>query len=257
MTNQTAQERRDRTQTLELSLERLHLVNCAVESAGARVSLRKPRSAESLINDDAFSADERLPYWADIWPSSRALAGYVRGLDGHGRSLLELGCGVGLVSVTALQAGFTVTATDYYAEAMQVTRLNTARLVGDGESRLATREVDWRALPADLGTFDVVVAADVLYEREYAELVSNAIRRTLKPGGLALVSDPGRAALEAFREAARASGLVETEEMTVLVVPDDAAGDLVARARPGAAGLTRASAGVPAAHRIRIFSFRG
>lgn len=257
MTDGAAQQQRDRTRALEASLTRLHLVNCAVEASGVRVRLRKPRSAESLINDDEFSTDERLPYWADIWPSSRALAGYVRGLQGERQSLLELGCGVGLVSVTALRAGFDVLATDYYRDALEVTRLNSSRLVGDGEARLSTREVDWRALPTDLGRFDVVVAADVLYEQDYAELVSNAIRRTLKPGGLALVSDPGRAGLEPFRAAARDLGIIETAVLTVLVVPDEAAGDLVARARPGAEGLTRAAAGVPAAHKIRIFSYRG
>ncbi len=257
MTQSAASLERQRIAELDASLSRLDLVNCVVESAGARIALRKPRSAEQLICDDDFSGDERLPYWADVWPSSRALAGVVRGIAGAGKSLLELGCGVGLVSTTALLAEFTVTATDYYRDALEVTRLNAMRLAYDGDTRLTAREVDWRAMPDDLGTFDVVVAADVLYEREYAQLVSAAIRRTLKPGGLALVADPGRAALESFREEARNIGLVETDVLTTLVVPDDAAGDLVARARPGASGLTAPSPGVQAAHKIRVFSFQG
>ena len=248
---------RQRIAELDASLKRLDLVNCPVESAGAKIVLRKPRSAESLICDDDFSTDERLPYWADIWPSSRALAGVLRGVPGEGRTLLELGCGVGLVSVTALRAGFHVTATDYYRDALGVTQLNALRLVGDGDARLVTRAVDWRELPPDLGPFDVVVAADVLYEREYAQLVSATIRATLKPGGVAMVADPGRAALEQFRIDAAALGLVETDVLTTLVVPEDSAGDLVARARPGASGLTPPSAGVRPAHKVRVFSYRG
>jgi ETFB lysine methyltransferase len=250
-------EDRKRIAELEAAITRLDLVTCPVESAGAKIVLRKPRSAESLICDDDFSSDERLPYWADIWPSSRALAGMLRGMPGDGRTLLELGCGVGLVSVTALRADFTVTASDYYRDALEVTRLNALRLVGDGDARLTVRHVDWRALPDDLGPFDVVVAADVLYEREYAQLVSATIRSTLKPGGMAYIADPGRAALEPFREEAKRIGLVETDVLTTLVVPQDAAGDLVARARPGASGLTAPSPGVQAAHKIRVFSFRG
>jgi predicted nicotinamide N-methyase len=248
---------RERAAALDAALARLDLVTSAVEAGGAKVVLRKPRSAESLICEDDFKGDERLPYWADVWPSSRALAGVLRGHDGTGRSLLELGCGVGLVSVTALRAGFTVTATDYYADALEVTRLNALRLVGDGDARLTTRYVDWRALPDDLGLVDVVCAADVLYEREYAELVSETIKRTLRPGGLVLIADPGRAALAPFREEAAKRGLEQTEALTVLVQPDATSGDLVQRARPGAAGMTPGAPGLPPAHRVSVYSYRG
>jgi predicted nicotinamide N-methyase len=248
---------RERAAALDAALARLDLVTSAVEAGGAKVVLRKPRSAESLICEDDFKGDERLPYWADVWPSSRALAGVLRGHDGTGRSLLELGCGVGLVSVTALRAGFTVTATDYYADALEVTRLNALRLVGDGDARLTTRYVDWRALPDDLGLFDVVCAADVLYEREYAELVSETIKRTLRPGGLVLIADPGRAALAPFREEAAKRDLEQTEALTVLVQPDATSGDLVQRARPGAAGMTPGAPGLPPAHRVSVYSYRG
>jgi len=247
---------RERAAELDASLSRLDLVTSAVEAGGANVVLRKPRSAESLICDEDFQGDERLPYWADVWPSSRALAGVVRGHNGTGLSLLELGCGVGLVSVTALRAGFTVTATDYYADALEVTRLNALRLAGDGDARLTTRDVDWRALPDDLGVFDVVCAADVLYEREYAEFVSETIRRTLRPGGLVLIADPGRAALEPFRVEAATRGLAQTDVLTVLVQSDVTSGDLVQRARPGAAGMTPGAPGLPPAHRVSVYSYR-
>jgi predicted nicotinamide N-methyase len=255
----SAQEKHDRAQAaaLELELAKLDLVTLPIEAGGAKVVLRKPRSAESLICDEDFTGDERLPYWADVWPSSRALAGVLRGHAGAGRTLLELGCGVGLVSVTALRADFRVTATDYYHDALKVTRLNAVRLSGDGDARLTTRHVDWRALPLDLGLFDVVCAADVLYEREYAELVSETIKRTLKPGGVALIADPGRAALEPFRAAAKERGLVEFEAITVLVQPNESFGDLVQRARPGAAGMSASVPGVPAAHKVIVYSFRG
>ncbi len=253
------QEKRDlaAAAALELELAKLDLVTLPIEAGGAKVVLRKPRSAESLICDDDFSGDERLPYWADVWPSSRALAGVIRGQAGEQRALLELGCGVGLVSVTALRAGFHVTATDYYRDALHVTRLNALRLAGDGDARLVTRHVDWRALPDDLGTFDVVCAADVLYEREYAELVAETIRRTIKPGGVVLIADPGRAALEPFREEAAKRGLVQFDALTVLVQPNEAFGDLVQRARPGAAGMSAGAPGLPAAHKVIVYSFRG
>ncbi len=244
---------RARLADLEATLSHLDLVYSAVEAGGAKVVLRKPRSAESLISEEDFAGDERLPYWADVWPSSRALAGVLRGEHGDGRTLLELGCGVGLVSVTALRAGFAVTASDYYRDALAVTRLNALRLAGDGDARLTTRYVDWRALPDDLGRFDLVCAADVLYEPTYAQLVAETIARTLAPQGAALVADPGRSALAGFREHAGRLGLRERESLTVLVHPDSNAGDLVQKARAGGFGKTSGAVGLPPAHKVTIY----
>lgn len=164
-----------------------------------------PVSADELISEEDFAHDERLPYWADIWPSSIVLAEHALTLEGKGRRLLELGCGLGMVASAAAMAGFDVLATDYYEDAMHFTRVNVSRNAGvDVETRL----VDWRRLPADLGTFDVVLASDVLYERPYAALMARALARTLSTGGEATLADPGRLAAPAFVAECGQSGLV-------------------------------------------------
>jgi len=167
------------------------------------VALERPRSADELINEVDFEKDERLPYWADVWPSSTALSAIVAALDGRGKRALELGCGLGLVTTAALRAGFDVLATDYYEDALLFARRNGLRNTGREPS---TRMVDWRGFPADIGTFDLLLASDVLYEREYASLVADAIARSLAPGGVALVADPGRAALLTFITACEQRG---------------------------------------------------
>lgn len=160
-------------------------------------TLFKPANADHLISEADYVMDERLPYWADLWPSARVLAGALLAMQGTGRTLLEMGCGLGLDTTAAMAAGFTVTATDYYEDAIHMARLNALRNVGH-EPRV--RMVNWRAWPDDLGTFDMVMAADVLYEKEYASLVGQCIARALAPGGEAIVADPGRLALPAFLE---------------------------------------------------------
>lgn len=167
------------------------------------IALETPRSADELISEDDFERDERLPYWADIWPSSTALASVVSELDGAGKRALELGCGLGLVTIGALRAGFDVLATDYYEDALLFARRNGLSATGR-EPR--TRHADWRAFPDDLGRFDLVLASDVLYEREYATLVADAIVASLAPGGVALVADPGRVALLSFVTACEQRG---------------------------------------------------
>ena len=182
---------------------RFVLTTAEVALLAGAVTLTKPRNADDLLSEADFERDERLPYWADIWPSSTALAGVVAALDGRGKRCIELGCGLGLVTIGAMRAGFDVLATDYYDDALLFARRNARAATGQEP---ATRMVDWRAFPSDLGRFDLVLASDVLYERQYADLVAQAIVASLKPGGVALIADPGRIALLAFISACEDRG---------------------------------------------------
>lgn len=168
------------------------------------IELLHPANADDLISEADYVRDERLPYWADIWPSARVLAERVLLLPGQGRRLLELGCGSGLVSAAAARAGFDVIASDYYQDALLFARANALR---DGSRPIGSRHVDWRDVPADLGQFDVVVASDVLYEPPYPALVAAAIARTMSREGMALIADPGRLAAPMFGDECRANGL--------------------------------------------------
>ncbi|MBI5599940.1 MAG: methyltransferase domain-containing protein [Gemmatimonadetes bacterium] len=182
-------------------------------SAGGRTwRLEMPRSAEDLISEADFARDERLPYWADLWPSAIVLANEVSGLAGGGRQAIEFGAGLGLPSLAATAAGFDVMVTDYYDDALLFARRNAAANLG---CDLATALVDWRALPASTGRFDLVLAADVLYERPYAPLVARAVVGALAPDGVALIADPGRVALQACLAECAALGAVVHERRAV------------------------------------------
>jgi predicted nicotinamide N-methyase len=180
-----------------------------VQLGGLDVDLLSPANADDLISEDDYVMDERLPYWADLWPSAQVLAGEVRTLRLRGQRVLELGCGLGLVAIGAALAGAEVTATDYYEDALLFAKLNVLDASGRA---IATRMVNWVDMPADLGRFDVVLASDVLYEHRYAPLVANAIAATLVRGGEAIVADPGRIALDAFLDECRERGLAATSD---------------------------------------------
>ena len=152
--------------------------------------------------------DERLPYWADLWPSAIVLAEWFAGEAGNGRTMLELGCGLGLVTIAAMRAGFDVMAADYYEDALRFTEFNARRATGRAPR---TRMVDWRSMPDDLGRFDYVVACDVLYEKPNAECIAEAMTRTLASDGTAIMADPGRIAIQEFLDACEAREFRRTE----------------------------------------------
>src|SRR6476646_3780992 len=90
------------------------------------VDLLSPANADDLISEDDYVADERLPYWADLWPSAQILANEVAIMRLSGQRVLELGCGLGVVALGASIAGAHVTATDYYDDALLFAALNVA-----------------------------------------------------------------------------------------------------------------------------------
>ena len=190
---------------------RFDVVDTAVRCGPRTFTLAHPRQADALIDEADFERDERLPYWADLWPSARVLAEHVVRHAGNGRRALELGCGSGLVACALAAAGYQVTATDYYDDALAFTRVNVARNTGRGAR---VRLVDWRALPRDLGRYDVVVASDVLYEPAHADLVADAVLATVADDGYALVADPGRLSLAGFLAATEEAGMAVVEHWT-------------------------------------------
>lgn len=187
-------ERRFRTTETIVDLER------------REVSIIHPANSDDLISEADFVKDERLPYWADIWPSAKMLSRSMVEENGRGKRVLELGCGSGLVTVASAIAGYEVLASDYYEDALLVTRYNVERNVPNASVR--TREVDWRHWPKGLGRFDRVLAADVLYEPAHGDLIARAIYKSLTDNGVATVADPGRMSRQAFIDRATDLGLV-------------------------------------------------
>ena len=159
------------------------------------------------IDAPGFAADERLPYWADLWPSAIALAAHLRVRPGlAGLRALELGCGTGLAGIAAAQAGARVVLTDYEDDALRFARANVAiNLDATARGRVTSEILDWRR-PGRPGTFDLVLGADIVYDRANFPLLLDIFRSTLAPDGVALVADPDRTIGRDFLDAAEAAG---------------------------------------------------
>lgn len=187
-----------------------------VEVGNRTLSILRPSNSDDLIREEDFVKDERLPYWADIWPSSITLARHFIEISESKRPRspgrgLELGCGVGLVTTAAMIAGYDMIASDYYTDALAFTRANAFR--NTGRSPQAPM-IDWRHFPRDVKGLDLILASDVLYEKEYARLLPGIFKRALKRGGMAIVADPGRIGVPEFLEECGEVGLVIRSKIT-------------------------------------------
>jgi predicted nicotinamide N-methyase len=181
------------------------------------LTVRDPDELLESITPETFALDERLPYWAELWTSSFALARVC--LEDEplaGRTVLELGCGVGLAGIAAARAGATVTLTDYEQDALTFACWNADANLSPGQrSRVALRHYDWRT-PDSPGVFDVLLGADIVYERRAFAPLLNLFQKALAPGGSALLAEPGRTpGRDFFAFAAQEGFLVDTRSVAV------------------------------------------
>ncbi|MCX7803615.1 MAG: protein N-lysine methyltransferase family protein [Planctomycetota bacterium] len=223
---------------------------------GREISLLAVKDPFRLLDEpfiqEGFARDERMPYWADMWPCAASLAEFIfemrdsgafpppragggEGGDGCGWDAIEIGCGIGLAGIAAAMSGYRVLCTDQEERALTLARENAVRNgVGD---RVGTAVFDWRDEPP--GGFSILLASDCTYEQRNVEPIVRCAKKALAPraaeggaGGIregasrhppvALVADPGRLAARKLRWVAAEAGLdIEVFERR-LVLPAQA-----------------------------------
>ena len=134
------------------------------------------------------------PFWAFPWAGGQALARYV--LDHPaavtGRRVLDVASGSGLVAIAAAKAGAaSVAACDIDSNAVAAIGINASA----NDAAVSSRAFD--LADGDVREAEIVLAADVFYQRELAELALRYLRAAAGSGADILVADPGRAFLPA------------------------------------------------------------
>lgn len=73
-----------------------------------------------------YENEERLPYWAELWPSSLALAKwlFMNTKKIKRKNCLDLGCGLGFTAICGAWRGASVTAVDYEERAILLAKEN-------------------------------------------------------------------------------------------------------------------------------------
>jgi predicted nicotinamide N-methyase len=154
-------------------------------------------------DDHPDVVDERMPYWAELWPSARVMAEAILGADTlPAGPWIELGCGPGLAGLAARMRGVPGLWTDYAQEALWLAELN-ARANGFADPH--TRMLDWREPPADLRA-NWLLASDVAYEVRHFAPLRACLERLLAPGGELWLGEPGRPVARAFFDSLQTCG---------------------------------------------------
>jgi predicted nicotinamide N-methyase len=133
------------------------------------------------------------PFWAFAWAGGQALARYVldRAELVRGKRVLDLASGSGLVGIAAMKAG-----------ASAVTSADIDRFAGVAAEINATENAvtlivcgDDLLRGASNAQWDAVLAGDIFYERDTAELALAFLARQARGGAKVLIGDPGRSYL--------------------------------------------------------------
>jgi SAM-dependent methyltransferase len=131
----------------------------------------------------AFKAGQRAgwahfgPLAAVTTPTAARLVRFAR--VQAGQAVLDVGCGTGVVAITAARAGAMVTGSDLTPELLELARENAA-VAGVG---VEWREADAEALPFADRSFDVVLSQFGHMFAPRPDVATAEMLRVLKPGG--------------------------------------------------------------------------
>lgn len=153
---------------------------------GREIELDVVDDVESLITD--LSDADQVPCWAEIWPAARALARYIwEHVDISGKSVIELGCGLGLPGTVSALKGAGVTFSDYNPDAVQLSINNSLINHTTAKGHVG----DWRSFKQE-EKFDWIIGSDVFYDPKLNPYVLEIFFRNLKPDGQLLLSHQRR-----------------------------------------------------------------
>ena len=155
-----------------------------VEIGRHDVHLRTLRDRQQLGDATGEAAQAGVPeaMWSIfgvVWPAGLALARLMAIEDIVGRRIVEVGCGIALPSQILNARGADITATDRHPEAGRFLDRNTDL---NEEARIPFVRGGWADEDdAELGTFDLIIGSDLLYEREPTAALARFVERHARP----------------------------------------------------------------------------
>ncbi len=120
---------------------------------------------QELTKDLPEDTPPELPFWAKVWRTALLASYFVQKLEPAGRTMLEIGAGVGVCGLFAAARGFQVTITDMHPDAVLFSRIAVLR--NDLADRVRVRRLDFTRDRLD-ERFDIILGSEVLYKDDQA-----------------------------------------------------------------------------------------
>jgi len=151
------------------------------------LTIFRPASIDRFINPDDVTRD--FPLWTKLWEASGILASYLANLSPDpGKTMLEIGCGLGLAGIAAAMTGHRITMTDLNPDALNFARANAA---ANNCTPLAIERLDWNE-PTLSGRFDYIVGSETVYKIDDIDGLASLFDRYLKPRGTIILAETVR-----------------------------------------------------------------
>src|SRR5690606_8199461 len=175
-----------------------------------RYRLRVLSDLQQFYDPDGHSAQlgiscAQWSLFGQLWPGGELLARVMSEFDIEGKRFLEIGCGIGAASLVLQNRGARVVATDMHPQAEPFLAYNAAL---NGLPAIPYRQLDWAVPLPTLGRFDVLIASDVMYERDHARLLAGVIQRHARPSSEVVLVDSGRGGRGLFTRLLEEQGFV-------------------------------------------------
>jgi predicted nicotinamide N-methyase len=146
----------------------------------------------------ANNAATLFPFWAKIWPASKAMCTFLQTETTYikGKRVLEIGAGVGLPSFVIAKHCSEIIISDYATDAIKLIEKNIVHL---GLTNAKAMCLDWNNFPSNI-TADVLLLSDINYAPAEFNPLQELIQQFLTQGSTVIIATPQRITAGPFVE---------------------------------------------------------
>jgi len=161
---------------------------------------------------------DMIPYYAELWPSALALAKHLlsKAVSFSGKSVIELGCGLGLPSFVLAKKGAGVVASDFHPHNEMFFKRNASL----NNLTTITYQAFHLASPPRDSTYDMVIGSDLLYDEHNIETMVACAGCLCAQNGMIIIADPGRRNLQRavtlFKDRGYEDSLFAVDDMFII-----------------------------------------